>query len=259
MKHLIIAIAVSLTLVACKKASEQTSSDEPKTNVTDGEGAGDAIKLNDGVGLSLHPKLRKAISLELAEVGEESVAPEFVASLHVTEGADSKKNSMSISSGTGVEASGWVAAGKASYIQPGQQVTIRKNDLSAELVGTGIVKRVEKSPYAMLGDFELVVETSQPFDTGTRLIAQFKTDAGDPVPVVPRSALLKTAEGYFVYTANDDSFLRTPVKVGAMNENVVEITDGLYSGDQIVSAPVNSLWMAELQLLRGGKSCTCGH
>ena len=49
------------------------------------------------------------------------------------------------------------------------------------------------------------------------------------------------------------------MKVGAANEQSVEITDGLYAGDEIVAAPVMSLWMAELQVLRGGKACTCGH
>ena len=58
---------------------------------------------------------------------------------------------------------------------------------------------------------------------------------------------------------NGKFYLRTAVKVGAMNEQAVEITDGLYSGDEIVASPVMSLWMAELQVLRGGKACTCGH
>jgi multidrug efflux pump subunit AcrA (membrane-fusion protein) len=79
------------------------------------------------------------------------------------------------------------------------------------------------------------------------------------VPSIPRSALLKTAEGTFAYTVNGKFYLRTPVKVGAMNEHVVEITDGLYAGDEIIASPVMSLWMAELQVLRGGKACTCGH
>ena len=57
---------------------------------------------------------------------------------------------------------------------------------------------------------------------------------------------------------NESFFLRTPVEVGAMNAEFAEITDGLYAGDQIVTSPVDTLWMAELQILRGGKACTCG-
>jgi multidrug efflux pump subunit AcrA (membrane-fusion protein) len=54
-------------------------------------------------------------------------------------------------------------------------------------------------------------------------------------------------------------YVRTPVKVGASGGEHVEITDGLYAGDEIVVSPVMSLWLAELQVLRGGKACTCGH
>ena len=67
------------------------------------------------------------------------------------------------------------------------------------------------------------------------------------------------AEGSFVYAVNDGFYLRTAVKVGAANEQFVELTEGVYAGDEIVVSPVQSLWMAELQLLRGGKACTCGH
>ena len=58
---------------------------------------------------------------------------------------------------------------------------------------------------------------------------------------------------------NGKFFVRTPVTAGAMNDDHVEITEGLYAGDEVVTTPVMSLWMAELQVLRGGKACTCGH
>lgn len=260
MKHFFLTIIIAATLSGCSKqpttnAPESTA----KATESDGDGAGEAIQLNEGLGLFLHPKLRKAIALETAEVAEEQVEPEFTVNLHVIQGADTSIQKISLNAGTGVEANGWLSAEKAARIQPGQKVLLRKDSPASEVLESGVVKRIEKSPYAMLGDFEIVVETATPFDTGTRLVATIQSPAGEAGPVVPRSALLKTAEGFFVYTINDDSFLRTPVTVGAMNDKFVEIKDGLYSGDQIVSSPVTSLWMAELQLLRGGKSCTCGH
>jgi hypothetical protein len=157
------------------------------------------------------------------------------------------------------EANGWLSAEKAAHVQPGQEVALRVDSLGGATLEKGIVKRVEKSPYATLGDFEVVVDIAAPLETGTRLTATFHSPPGAEVPVVPRSALLKTAEGWFVYATNENFYLRTPVKVGAMNTEVAEITDGLYAGDQIVTSAVNDLWMAELQILRGGKACTCGH
>jgi len=76
---------------------------------------------------------------------------------------------------------------------------------------------------------------------------------------VPRRALLRTAEGEFVYTRNGEHFIRTPVKTGAVNDENVEIIDGLYAGDEVVVNPVMTLWMAELQSIRGGKACADGH
>lgn len=75
--------------------------------------------------------------------------------------------------------------------------------------------------------------------------------------IIPRSALLTTVEGHFVFAGNGDFYLRTPVKLGSQSANGIVITDGLYAGDEVVSAAVMSLWLTELQYLRGGKACAC--
>ena len=69
---------------------------------------------------------------------------------------------------------------------------------------------------------------------------------------VPRSALLDSAAGLFVYVVNGEFYLRTPVKVGARSADFIEITDGLYAGDSVVATPVEQLWLAELRLTKGG-------
>jgi multidrug efflux pump subunit AcrA (membrane-fusion protein) len=76
---------------------------------------------------------------------------------------------------------------------------------------------------------------------------------------IPRSALLQTAEGNFVYTVSGNRFVRTTIKIGARNDKFVEVVDGLYAGDQVVVKPVMTLWLAELQAIRGGKACADGH
>jgi hypothetical protein len=78
------------------------------------------------------------------------------------------------------------------------------------------------------------------------------------VTTVPRSAFLRTTEGDFVYTVNGDYFVRAPIRIGNSTREFVEVTDGLYAGDRIVVKPVMTLWMAELQFLRGGKPCADG-
>ena len=76
---------------------------------------------------------------------------------------------------------------------------------------------------------------------------------------MPRSSIFRTTEGDFVYTVNGEHFVRAPVKLGRVNHDFAEVTDGLYAGDQIVVQPVMTLWMAELQSIRGGKACADGH
>jgi hypothetical protein len=70
---------------------------------------------------------------------------------------------------------------------------------------------------------------------------------------------LKTAEGYFAYVVNGDSLFRTKIGVGGQEGETVEVTDGLYTGDRVVLQPIMSLWLAELQAIRGGKACADGH
>ena len=195
-----------------------------------------------GEGLSLTDEMKKAIALQVADVGEEKVGSSITVNLSAM-----KAN----------EASGWLPPQQALQVKPGSEVELQPEGRSPALKGT--VQRVEQMPFGTLGDYEITITTAQPLTIGTRVKGTFHAPAGDAVAAISRSALLKTAEGTFVYAVNGAFYVRTPVKTGAMNDALVEITDGLYSGDQIVTTPVMSLWMAELQVLRGGKACTCGH
>ena len=47
---------------------------------------------------------------------------------------------------------------------------------------------------------------------------------------------------------------RAEVEVGGEEDGMVEIVDGLYAGDVIAIAPVMTLWMTELALLKSGRA-----
>ena len=83
--------------------------------------------------------------------------------------------------------------------------------------------------------------------------------AAGSVTAVPAAALLRTVKGDFVYVANGDWYLRTPVTAGGAHGERIEIRDGLYEGDVVVSAGVEALWLAELQAVNGGVGCADGH
>lgn len=243
MKTLILILAAA-SLAACQKPTAEHHEQPPENGA----------QFKKDAGLSLTDTMKKALSLQVAEVGEARVAPSFTVALHVMAGVG-KVQQVALSASMN-EASGWLTAEQAALVKPGMEVELRAADMAQT---RGTVKRLEKAPYQTLGDFEVTVETAAPLEIGERLLATFRAPAGEAVTAVPRSALLKTAEGTFVYAINGEFYVRTPVKVGAMSDEHVEVTDGLYAGDQIVTSPVTSLWLAELQILRGGKACTCGH
>ena len=73
---------------------------------------------------------------------------------------------------------------------------------------------------------------------------------------LPAGALLRTVKGDFVYVANGEWLLRTPVVLAA---DGVTVTHGLYEGDIVVTQGVRALWLAELQAINGGVGCADGH
>jgi hypothetical protein len=229
------ALGIAMINTSCLKADAAANGAHESTPEN-------GAQFKKGEGLSLTDEMKKAIALQIADVGEEKIASAFTVQLTAM-----KPN----------EAGGWLAPQQAVQVKAGEEVELQAEGNAPAIKGT--VQRVEQPPFGALGDYEITITTAQPLTIGARLKATFHAPAGDAVAAIPRSALLKTAEGTFVYAVNGAFYVRTPVKTGAMNDALVEITDGLYSGDQIVTTPVMSLWLAELQVLRGGKACTCGH
>ena len=76
---------------------------------------------------------------------------------------------------------------------------------------------------------------------------------------LPAAALLRTVKGDFVFVANGDWYLRTPVQIGAAHGDWLEVTGGLYEGDTVVTQGANALWLAELSATNGGVGCADGH
>lgn len=227
---LILLIPIAVALNSC---SDSAASPTPETASAPENGA----QYKEGKGVTLTPLMAQSIQLKTGEVQEEVIAHSYSATLQATQ--------------VGNEASGWLTKEQASQVQPGMIVELGFTE--------GRVLRLKESPFVALGDYEVIVSTDETLQPGAALAATFRFPAGDAVTSIPKSALLTTAEGTFVYAQNDEYFLRTPVQIGSVNEDHVEIIDGLYTGDVVVTTPVMSLWLAELQILRGGKACTCGH
>jgi hypothetical protein len=229
------ALAIATLSTSCQK-SEASASKESAPLPENG------AQFKEGRGLSITDEMKQAIGLQVSEVAEEKIVPTI---------------SITLDSVQAHEVCGWITPDQAKVIRPGMEARLQSGTSPDSFKAT--VKRVEQMPLGTLGEHEITLTTEDTLPAGAPLTATFKGVESDVVPVVPATALLKTAEGSFVYAANDGFYVRTPVTTGPTDGKLVEITDGLYSGDQIVTTPVMSLWMAELQVLRGGKACTCGH
>jgi hypothetical protein len=194
-------------------------------------------------GLFIPDDTRHSLGLKVVEVGEQAVGRSLELSLRIYE-----------VTGDGFRGSGMVTADQAQWLKPGQPVML-KSVAAQPLAGT--IKSVGGGLEKVSGLTEIVAEL--PKAAGLR-VGAFATatipQAGNaPVATVPRSALVQTTEGNFVYTESGTHFVRTAVKIGSGNAEVVEIKDGLYSGDRIVSEPTMSLWLTELAAIKGGHAC----
>jgi HlyD family secretion protein len=75
-----------------------------------------------------------------------------------------------------------------------------------------------------------------------RVRARIFTASKPDALVVPRSALFRGPDGgWQLYTATDDVARLRSVQVGLMNDELVEITDGVTADDTVVLAPENGL------------------
>jgi len=226
-------LAFATLNTSCQKSEAASSTASPERIAENG------AQFKKGEGLSITDEMKTSIGLKIEDVGEEKVGSSVTLQL-TANGANL--------------ATGWISPAQAALLKPGMEVRIEGS--TSPIVGS--ITRIDPAPLGA-GDAEITVATQVPLATGAALTAVAACLEGEAAPAIPGSALLKTAEGTFVYTVNGNFFVRTPVTVGASNERLVEIKDGLYAGDQVVTTPVMSLWMAELQVLRGGKACTCGH
>ena len=202
----------------------------------------DVPSFKEGKGLFLPEETRQSIGLEVADVNERNLAPRLTAEVQVYEKG----------SGAVCYASGSVSEDHAKWLYPGQRVSFASQ--SGETID-GKLLRIEKQTQPMSSQAEVVVEIPIAGTVpalGTFFTATIISTNKESVTTIPRSALLRAAQGDFVYVVNGERLMRTPVTVGDDTEGFVQIKDGLYAGDKVVVKPVQTLWLTELRLTKAG-------
>ena len=228
-------VVAVLALVGCqpksgaKVASKATVEVGPKHSAKDG--------------LSVPEETRQSLGLKVVEVTEQKIPIMLELPLRVYRTTEATSL-----------ASGSATPEQAKLLTPGQSVQV---GASGGLKPTAKIASINEELQKATGMAEVLVEipTSESLAVGAFLKASVTLGAGESVVSIPRTALLEASDGYSVYTMSGDNFVRTPVKIGATSGDLIEIKDGLYAGDQIVSQAVMSLWMTELAAVKGGQAC----
>lgn len=195
-------------------------------------------------GLLLPDDTRRSLGVKTVEVVELKVPSTIEVQLRIYQAGDHA----SLASGT-------VTPEQAKLLKPGQSLQIHAGDGKSF---TGKVTALNDQLQKATGMIEVLAEiqdASAGSAAGKFLQADIALDSTESVVSIPRAALLQCSDGYSVYTVSGEHLVRTPVKVGASNSDLVEIKDGLYAGDQVVLQPVMSLWMTELAAVKGGQAC----
>jgi hypothetical protein len=231
-----IALLAALVLAGCQpKATSSAAGDDVVTL---------GPQFSAKKGLLVPEDTRRSLGIKIAEVAEQKIAATVEIQLRIYE--VTKSASL---------ASGAVTPEQAKELNAGEPLLLRTSD-GRSLTGkiTSLNDQLQKAT----GLIEVLAEfpkASAHFAVGDFLQASGTLESGENVVTVPRSALLQCSDGYSVYTVSGEHLVRTPVKLGAVNAELVEIKDGLYAGDQVVLQPVMSLWMTELAAVKGGQSC----
>jgi hypothetical protein len=205
------------------------------------------VEFKEGLGLTIPTITRETLGLKIVDVEEGKSKRRIELSLRVFK-----------AEGNILLASGPVDTNLAVFLQPGRAVSLEGTPGAPD---GGEIFRVNADAAKLTGMAEVVVRVpaSDTLQIGAFLDGVVTVITPEDVVLIPKDALLKTAEGYFAYVVNGDSLFRTKIGVGGQEGDTVEVTDGLYTGDRVVLQPIMSLWLAELQAIRGGKACADGH
>ena len=249
MKAMRLMLLVVSVLVGCgqgPRESEPSRGAAPAHSEADEEGG---VTYREGKGLEVSDATREILGISLSQVTEGRLPSSVTRTGHVYRHAAGQTPPLG-------RASLAVDAAEAAEIPVGAPVTVGREQRP------GTVIAVRPASAGLAADAEVLVEFADPdhrYGVGSPVSVTIAEKSEEASALIPRTALLETVSGTYVYVPNGRYFFRTPVKVGRRTEEAVVVLDGLYSGDEVVKEPVTALWLAELQALRGGVACADGH
>lgn len=231
--------------------------DDAEHDHAEAHGANEIELFEKNRGVRLPLELQRELGVATVEVIERSVPRSFEKVAQVYRAADGESPAGAVA---------WLEEAEADQARAGQSVTVRVRSPREPTVegegkrsaSVGKVVRIAPSRGIAFSRREVLIELGDAenrFPAGAFLEVAFSPERPQMALTVPESAVIRGADGSFVYAANGGHFARTPVKTGARADGWMEITDGLYAGDMVVAQAVDSLWLIELCALKGGSPC----
>lgn len=224
---LLTAIGVSLAGSGCGEKRSADGHHDHDHHGEHGDESGESpARFKAGQGLQLAPETAAALGVATADVEERAITPVFE-----------------------------ITAAVFAPGPPAQAAALVPMNVADELERTSLSEvrlvSVNRDLSSALTQAEIVLELPRVSSLGSTIYLQLHGAPRDAL-AVPRDAMLRTATGSFVYVVNGAFLLRTAVVIGGSDGEYVEIRDGLYAGDVVVTAAVEQLWLTELRLTKGG-------
>lgn len=162
-----------------------------------------------------------------------------------------------------VEQYGLVQPGYAAYVisnQDAMNVTFAVSGRVKETLKIGMPVTLEKSGNTYNGTITEIGETVDAQSGGLFLVKAITEADGDKLAggtavkltvdtyrsenavLLPYDAVHFESEQAYVFVISDHKAVRTPVTIGLMNDDIVEITEGLKAGEQVVAT-----WSSQLE------------
>ena len=223
---LVLPFCALLVLSGCGKPQATTGHDDHDESAHAQEEGDAPARFKEGQGLQLATETSSALGLKTAEIEERSVKQTYDLTMSVFDAGPPARASSLVP----LE----IADALAQHPPSEARLLAVRRELSAALTQVEIVFALPGTP-----------------EVGSTVSLTLRGPARHGA-AVPKTALLQTATGTFVYVVNGVHLLRTPVKTGANDGEYIEVLDGLYSGDVIAITAVEQLWLTELRLTKGG-------
>jgi hypothetical protein len=244
-------LGVAFAFISCgHKDEDHDHNPDPAHSHSAEEQAASGATFETGKGLLLAEATRQSLNVQVAKVIQQRLPAQLRFNVQIFRENHHHPVQDQDHTGCDVHGSGFLPSATVASVRVGLPVQILT---ASNTVFHGWVLDMSKA--MALGETELIIGVTNgagQLKPGEFLAAVLTLPTEEGVNVIPRSALLRTAEGTFVYVATNSSYRRTSVEVSGETDDLVGIAQGLRAGDSVVSGPVETLWLIELRLTKGG-------